>query len=353
MLEIGVGFGLGLLVLMMSQVLINYHRFLQAWTFVALLIGVAAFLLLPIAAKAHSWWLVIIQTTIPAIFWLNCQLAFKDSIKLRDETLLIALFAFYTVFGPALYFSFDLYSARTWLLDYPQISEYLVILFGFITIVQNWSSDLVETRRMMRGWTMVIIGAAIMFIVAGLQFDLGDRIYLIWTANVTILMTATMLLRARTEQLSEPVEVGGVQELENSGNLENLESSQLQSKSLNTEIDVVDPHLEKLQRLMSAGYYHNDGLTIAKLAKDIDLPEYRTRQLINRKLGYKNFNDYIHQLRIAEAAQLLLEDLDVPILNISLDVGYRTLSSFNRAFKDIQGMSPTEFRLQSQDPSSM
>ncbi|MGO1502014.1 MAG: helix-turn-helix domain-containing protein, partial [Marinobacter sp.] len=58
----------------------------------------------------------------------------------------------------------------------------------------------------------------------------------------------------------------------------------------------------------------------------------------------RNFNDYINQLRIAEASKRLINAPDEPILNISLDVGYRTLSSFNRAFRDIMDTTPTAYR---------
>ena len=46
------------------------------------------------------------------------------------------------------------------------------------------------------------------------------------------------------------------------------------------------------------------------------------------------------------AAERLRNEPDTPVLNISLDVGYRTLSSFNRAFRDIQNATPTEYRQQ-------
>ena len=49
---------------------------------------------------------------------------------------------------------------------------------------------------------------------------------------------------------------------------------------------------------------------------------------------------------VADAAERLRNEPDTPVLNISLDVGYRTLSSFNRAFRDIQNTTPTEFRQQ-------
>jgi AraC-like DNA-binding protein len=34
----------------------------------------------------------------------------------------------------------------------------------------------------------------------------------------------------------------------------------------------------------------------------------------------------------------------LPVLSIALDNGYRSLSPFNKAFKEIKGMTPTEYR---------
>jgi AraC-like DNA-binding protein len=101
-----------------------------------------------------------------------------------------------------------------------------------------------------------------------------------------------------------------------------------------------------LGRTMDTGFYRTEKLTLKKLSEATEIPEYRLRKVINQALGYRNFNDYINQLRVADAAERLRNEPDTPVLNISLDVGYRTLSSFNRAFRDIQNATPTEFRQQ-------
>lgn len=74
------------------------------------------------------------------------------------------------------------------------------------------------------------------------------------------------------------------------------------------------------------------------------MPEYKIRGVINKELGYRNFNEFINEYRIAEAAQRLISEPDTPISNIALDVGYRTLSSFNRAFRKEKDTTPTAYR---------
>ena len=55
---------------------------------------------------------------------------------------------------------------------------------------------------------------------------------------------------------------------------------------------------------------------------------------------------YLTQLRVGMAA-LLLESTDRKVLDISTEVGYPTLSSFNRHFRTVMGMPPRQWRRQS------
>ena len=92
--------------------------------------------------------------------------------------------------------------------------------------------------------------------------------------------------------------------------------------------------------------YREEGVTIRELADKLDIREYRLRRLINGHLGYRNFNSFLNHYRIEEVALRLVapETRHLPVLSIALDVGYRSLSPFNKAFKEIKGMTPIEYR---------
>lgn len=62
--------------------------------------------------------------------------------------------------------------------------------------------------------------------------------------------------------------------------------------------------------------------------------------------------EYINRLRIYKACQLLMET-DDRITAISYDVGYDTLSTFNRNFQRLIGTSPSEFRSERRAASLM
>jgi len=91
--------------------------------------------------------------------------------------------------------------------------------------------------------------------------------------------------------------------------------------------------------------YTEHGLTVASLAEILKVREYKLRHLINQRLGYRNFNHYLHKYRIEEAGRRLQDpENTLPILSIALDVGYSSINPFNRAFKDAMGETPSNFR---------
>ena len=91
---------------------------------------------------------------------------------------------------------------------------------------------------------------------------------------------------------------------------------------------------------------HNftEPITLDSVAEVLHLSKYYISHLINRKLG-QNFNEYINSLRINEACAMLRET-DKKISDISEEVGFGTIRSFNRSFKQITSVSPAEYRLQ-------
>ena len=113
-------------------------------------------------------------------------------------------------------------------------------------------------------------------------------------------------------------------------------------------IDPADQALyQNLKRAMSEDkIFRTEGLTIGALAESLGAPEHQLRKLINQGMGYKNFNAYLNQYRIAAAKDKLadLEQARKQVLTIALEAGYASLGPFNRAFKDATGQTPTEFR---------
>jgi AraC-like DNA-binding protein len=92
--------------------------------------------------------------------------------------------------------------------------------------------------------------------------------------------------------------------------------------------------------------WRDEGLTIGRLAGRTGVPEHQLRALINGDMGHRNFAAYLNSYRLAEAKARLADpqQADIPILTIAMESGYRTLSTFNRAFKAQEDETPSAYR---------
>lgn len=107
--------------------------------------------------------------------------------------------------------------------------------------------------------------------------------------------------------------------------------------------------LQRLQRALDDDQiWKREGLSIGTLAHELSIPEYRLRRLINERLGYKNFADFInsHRIMVAKAALSDPAQATLSISQLAFDLGFGSLGPFNRAFKASADMSPTEWRAQ-------
>ncbi len=108
-----------------------------------------------------------------------------------------------------------------------------------------------------------------------------------------------------------------------------------------------DHRAERLLAHMEAELPHRDEtLSIAKLAAQLGEQEYRLRRTINQQLGHRNFASFLNGYRLAEV-RAALEDpaqREVPIITLALDAGFGSLGPFNRAFRESEAMTPSEYR---------
>lgn len=339
------GFSLGCIAITFLIVARDFGHLSVARVFLALLGAASAFLLNGVIDAEWRWLTSDIMTMLPALFWLLCQLAFARRPRLVSIWGGLALYSFILPaitrpLGASEPVSGAIYY---WGWNIPRYAEYIVILHGMWVVVANWSDDLIESRRKLRGALLGIVGVTALWVTASLNTGYGSRLCLPVVVSIAAMVIATLLLRGRKGVLLGPSKPRDL--------AVNITYAINKDEGVETEIESSDADNTtfagadlKLQLAMEEGFYRTEKLTLSKLSEKIGLPEYKTRALINQKLGYRNFNDYINQLRIAEAGQRLVAEPETPILNIALDVGYRTLSSFNRAFKEILQQTPTAYR---------
>lgn len=87
-------------------------------------------------------------------------------------------------------------------------------------------------------------------------------------------------------------------------------------------------------------YYEPFG--VRELAADCSLSETQFRRLFRQAMGCPPLQ-YLHQVRL-RMARALLSSTRMPVSQIAGEVGFVTLSSFNRQFQDSFGLSPSQWR---------
>ena len=105
------------------------------------------------------------------------------------------------------------------------------------------------------------------------------------------------------------------------------------------------PHVENLNKLLKdENIYREMRLNRASLAQKLNIGEHYLSRIINHHFN-KSFNELINTYRIEEAKARLLSEPNQQITNIGFEVGFNSIASFNRVFKEKTGLSPTEFKI--------
>ena len=88
--------------------------------------------------------------------------------------------------------------------------------------------------------------------------------------------------------------------------------------------------------------HFREKLSLEILENDLHISKFYISHVINEKLG-EGFNEYVNAIRINEACRLLLES-DKSIKEISTEVGFGTVRSFDRVFLQKKGETAREYR---------
>jgi AraC-like DNA-binding protein len=88
--------------------------------------------------------------------------------------------------------------------------------------------------------------------------------------------------------------------------------------------------------------HYKQNVSLKKAAAMINLSESAFCKYFKRLCG-KTFSDYVNEIRIASACQLLIET-EHPISRIASESGFESLTYFNRVFLKKKGIKPKELR---------
>lgn len=266
----------------------------------------------------------------PGLFWLFAKTWFEDLNAIRRRDLALVLLAAvntlvmqltFATGGPANFVSSLLFRLA-------------MLGFAGAGLWHAWrgrEGDLIEGRRRVRFWLVVTVGLYVVVITFAEPLVYGggaphEIVSLIGasTAFITLWFCAAMFGARQSDMFGA-----------------NARASQ------RPPLPQDEALAQRLRQFMEDEKPHRDeGLSIAALAARLGEQEYRLRRTINQGLGHRNFAQFLNSWRLAEVKQALADPAqrDVPILTIALDAGFGSLGPFNRAFREAEDKTPSEYR---------
>ena len=282
----------------------------------------------------------LLRNMTPGLFMILCHWLFREQQKVPRW--LLAAFALQCLLEEPVPLLLATSATQYDLLEVvPALLQLLFVVYGIYWTVSGWRSDLVDDRRQLRAVFLAIVGTFVFAVIFGERLLIPWQSSALFKAHVVLSTFGALLSTVVLWIMFRPDAAAYLDPFRS----ETARVDVIDAGRRRRELE--DAQLAILERtLQGERAYRDNDLTIASLASRLAIPEYRLRKLIHERLRYRNFNALLHRYRIEEACALLADPArrELPILTIALTVGYGSINPFNRAFRELKGMTPSEFR---------
>ncbi len=330
------GGAIALLMLWSWLLLRDHGRILAARLAVAMNIAICCYIIVTIGWYREPLFIGLIialgAAATPGLFWLFAKAWFNDETQLRFRDMALVAASIANSLVVQLTFPAD-----GWINTISGVIFRLAMLaFAGGALFEMWrgrEGDLIEGRRKLRTRMVFVVGVYVIVIAltevaAHNGWIDHDRQRIMGSLAVIVILAFCAAMF-------------GMRQADLFGS-----TADETRRSLAATVD--DPLVAKLLAHMQNDMPHRDEtMSIAKLAAQLGEQEYRLRRTINQQMGYRNFASFLNGYRLSEVKAALADSSqkDVPIITIALDAGFGSLGPFNRAFREAEGMTPSEYRL--------
>jgi len=300
-------------------------------------------------------WLVFFPSSYGAITYLYCRTAITGTIPNKGDLIhLLPLLLCYFInvdilFSPEKALDYvttgetiSLRHAFTKFIFYGQAALYVLLLVRMLVFYQreakqalsSYNSDVFRWLWTMVAFTVSIWSLKIVFHFFGMETHLNtfaDLLLVLMVYFIAIVQWRNPSL-FHIDKLTEQLERRKASnERSNNGLLEaDMRSSIMQ---------LVETQVKEL------ALYRDQDLTLTSLADKIGVSAHQLSESINHHEG-KNFNQFINEFRVAEVCEQLKQNSERKLIDLAMDAGFSSKSSFNAIFKKLTGQTPSQYRCQ-------
>ncbi len=346
--------GLVLFVLLISDKRVNYASKLLG-VFCLMIASTFALPLIFDAGNGPLAWLIAPMVFLPACYggvtYLYCRTAITGSpLKLLDLLHLIPLVICYLL-NYEILFSTEkaleflampndatLIKAITAAIIFAQIVVYIILTISMIVYYQKKAKQTLSSYNPdIFKWLWSLMAFAVFSWGLSIFFNYISRI-----PSINVITYATMVLMVYF--------IGFVQ-WRNPGifHIKKLEKQPEIKASQDVSGGILDQEMRSSilqtvqEQVKEQSLYRNSELTLASLAEEVGVSIHHLSETINQQ-GGKNFNQFINEYRVAEVCEQLKQKSDRKLIDLALDAGFSSKSSFNATFKKLTGKTPSVFR---------
>lgn len=267
--------------------------------------------------------------------WLFALSVFQTRFRISAWHIIVSLIYTFPIFWFRAY-QVDFFPQPPFILTIGvSIGSILLMVHLVWVILQERKGDLIEARKRARTIFVIVL------VVVTVSTAIVDLYLIAYMPKWTGLIKATTIWPA---VFAASMWILGTPK----GNFIVDRMSQKRLSQEDLIISAKNQHLFKeLQKLIKDNHIYLDSkMTVTRLAKDLGVTPHRLRALINQSLGYENFNQFMNALRIDAITEKFDDPINdhLPILTLALEGGFRSLSPFNKAFKDLMGQTPSQYR---------
>lgn len=115
----------------------------------------------------------------------------------------------------------------------------------------------------------------------------------------------------------------------------------IDKKSLSTDNELIDKALDFIHQ------HYTEEMTLQRIGEYVHISRNYFSIIFKRHLD-KNFIDYVIELRVNKAKELLVQT-SLKIYEVAEKSGFRDVKYFSKAFKRLTGLSPVDYRSQNQE----
>lgn len=152
---------------------------------------------------------------------------------------------------------------------------------------------------------------------------------LFYACGIGLILLLTLIIKLIRPQLANIIQ-------------ENIQSTSYSQSTLkNQDCEAL---LQQLDHLMTREkLYADPQIQMGKISRRLGISAHQLSELINTRLG-KGFSRYLREHRIQAAKAMLTEEVNASVLSVGLNVGFTSSSNFYDAFRELEGMTPGQFR---------